>query len=111
LRTDVNSGSRAISGGYSELCQVLLGAGADVRYRCVMNKAEIHGVTPLHNASFTGHSQVWKLLLESGASVSISNMYGYMPLHRAAGKGRRLLRRILPGVSSVAAHDQDGGRA
>lgn len=54
----------AVTGGHSEVVQVLIKAGADVEER-FPNKT-----TPLMNAVSLGHSNVVKVLIENGADVN-----------------------------------------
>ncbi|XP_015440440.1 PREDICTED: ankyrin-1-like [Dufourea novaeangliae] len=44
----------------------------------------MHGLTPLHVATFLGHKEALKKLLENGASVNCRDTLGRYPLHYAA---------------------------
>uniref|UniRef100_A0A673BQ61 Ankyrin-1 n=1 Tax=Sphaeramia orbicularis TaxID=375764 RepID=A0A673BQ61_9TELE len=57
---------------------------------------EQSGLTPLHVASFMGHLNIVKILLQKGASPSASNVVtGHTPLHIAAREGHVQTVRIL----------------
>jgi ankyrin repeat protein len=61
----------------------------------------LHGLTPLHSACMTGHTECAELLLAFGARVSHRNAHGLTALHCAAAAGfAETVRAIctLPGV-------------
>ncbi|XP_043088851.1 transient receptor potential cation channel, subfamily N, member 1 isoform X3 [Puntigrus tetrazona] len=67
------------------------------------NKA--NGLCPLHLAAAGGHTEVVKVLLDSGASVTEEDTSGYTPLHLAALSGHENVVRLLlnsPGVQADA---------
>lgn len=43
-----------------------------------VSSAEQSGLTPLHVASFMGHLNIVKILLQKGASPSASNVVGFL---------------------------------
>lgn len=54
------------------------------------NKADVnfvneHGNTPLHYACFWGYAAIAEDLVNAGASVSIANKYGDVPLNKCRG--------------------------
>ena len=59
------------------MVNVLLEAGAEV------NKTNIDGDTPLHEASRRGHLEVVNVLVAAGAEVNKTNNGGGIPLHWA----------------------------
>jgi ankyrin repeat protein len=59
----------------------LLSIGADVNVKIRF------GRTPLHEASYHGHLQVFPALRQHGADVNAKDNYGETPLHFACGKG------------------------
>lgn len=82
--------------GFDDLCEVLLGAGADVRAREGASDS-----SPLHWAAEGGHRKVVKLLLEHGADATTPDAwYGLAPL------GWTAVPQLMPDV-----HDDRGGVA
>ena len=57
----------------------LIKAGADVNAKC--NQLE----TPLYKASYEGHIEMVKILIQNGASINKKNVYGDTALHAAYG--------------------------
>jgi ankyrin repeat protein len=45
-------------------------------------------MTPLHLASFQGHEEVARLLIEHSADMTAQNKYGLTPLHLASQEGQ-----------------------
>jgi FOG: Ankyrin repeat len=50
---------------------------------------------PLHVAAYTGHADVARVLLESGANPNATNNGGHTPLHAAAYEGRLNVASLL----------------
>ncbi|CAF4136801.1 unnamed protein product [Rotaria sp. Silwood2] len=61
-----------------------------------INRLEPNGSTALHAASYYGHFNVVKLLLEAGAVRSITNIYNMTPADEAATSEIKLLFRRQP---------------
>jgi ankyrin repeat protein len=55
--------------------------GADI------NAKDNLGNTPLHDASYMGHSAVVKALLSGGANILAANSFGQLPVHEAVNRG------------------------
>ncbi|XP_078605255.1 uncharacterized protein LOC144878495 isoform X2 [Branchiostoma floridae x Branchiostoma japonicum] len=73
-------------GGHTEICRVLVGAGAKV------NPSTSHqwggGDTPAHFAAFEGHLCTLRYLAGAGASLDVQNGSGETPAHNAARMGQ-----------------------
>ena len=52
-------------------------------------------VTPLHDASYRGHLQICRVLLQHDAPVDSRNSIGWTPLHLASEKGHHEVARLL----------------
>ena len=61
--------------GYTDIVDLLLGAGADV------NGRDLDGETPLHAACSQGHAAMVEALLQHGASLDAKNVDGEMAHH------------------------------
>ncbi|KAL9657361.1 hypothetical protein ABK040_014350 [Willaertia magna] len=73
-----------------EIVKLLISKGADYT---IPTK---NGNRPIHNASFTGHLDVVKYLLDCGESVNVKDSkYGYTPLMCASKKGHFELVKLL----------------
>nr|XP_057929022.1 oxysterol-binding protein-related protein 1 isoform X3 [Doryrhamphus excisus] len=53
------------------------------------------GWTPLHLASYFGHTSVVEELLKAGAEVNLPNNIGDTPLHKAAFTGRKVTEHVI----------------
>jgi len=62
--------------GHTQVCQLLLSAGA-----CA-NSQTPGGVTPLHRAAYRGHVDIVRLLLQHRADVKMADSDGKTPLHK-----------------------------
>ncbi|CAH1271824.1 ANKK1 [Branchiostoma lanceolatum] len=73
-------------GGHTEICRVLVGAGARV------NPTTSHpwggGDTPAHFAAFEGHLCTLRYLAGTGANLDVRNDSGETPAHNAARMGQ-----------------------
>lgn len=85
--------------GLSDLCQQLIGMGADV------NKP---GWTPLHYAATHGHLTVMNLLLENHAYIDAASPNGTTPLMMAARYGTTAAVKLLleSGADPLVKNDQ-----
>ena len=70
-----------------ELAKLLLNAGADP------NRQDVRGCTSLHLGLSFGSLALIGLLVQRGASVSIPNSDGNLPLHLAALYGRHQVNK------------------
>ena len=98
---DINAAARA---GNIEKAREILASGADP------NQRGENGNTPLHFATWEGHLDVVKVLLENGARVNVTNRDGpHTPLHVAATFGREAIARsLLDAGADVNARDGNG---
>ncbi|KDO30702.1 hypothetical protein SPRG_19666 [Saprolegnia parasitica CBS 223.65] len=104
---DVDKGSRdrttplheAAKHGHFDVCQDLIGAGAD------MNAKNKDGSTPLHEAAKAGQFDVVKGLLAAGANPQLTNKNGDKPFAVAKRmQVRELLRGRMFTVGECALH-------
>jgi ankyrin repeat protein len=79
----------AVSENYVKCATALLDAKADV------HKADRHGETPLHAASYSGKAECVRLLIQRKANVNALNNRGYSPLHNASNNGHLTCVQIL----------------
>ena len=88
LQTDL---SRATKRGHLTTVQFLVEhLGADIE------KANIHGWTPLHYVAWRGHLEVARYLLGKGAQTNkASNVGGWNPLHYAVYHGHLDVAKLL----------------
>ncbi|XP_046584342.1 oxysterol-binding protein-related protein 1-like [Haliotis rubra] len=63
--------------------------------RSSMETHSTRGWTPLHLASYFGHYDTVKILLENGADLNIVNTVGDTPLHQAAHTAREQVLTVL----------------
>ena len=57
--------------------------------------SDFYDATPLHYASFEGHLQICRVLLQHHAPVDSRNRTGETPLHYASRKGHHEVARLL----------------
>ena len=69
--------------------EVLVSWGAEV------NPQNYVGLTPLHAACQQGHLLCVLELLKAGASITLPDNQGSLPIHQAAGKNRMEIVRAL----------------
>ena len=75
-------------------------------------KDDVYGWTPLHAASYNGHIEIARLLLQNGAEVNVRNNYGWTPLHFAAFQGHvDILHLLVENGADLEAEDDGGWRA
>jgi len=79
----------AASHGFREICDCLLGVGADA------NAMDRLGRMPLHGAVEADHLEVVNVLLSFGAAPSGQDQEGLSPLHLAAMRGRDAIAELL----------------
>jgi ankyrin repeat protein len=61
----------------------LIDRGANINAPCY------NGFSPLHRASFLGLLSICKILLDYGADVNITNIYGDTPINLATNEGHK----------------------
>uniref|UniRef100_A0A3Q3GL98 Ankyrin 1 n=1 Tax=Kryptolebias marmoratus TaxID=37003 RepID=A0A3Q3GL98_KRYMA len=108
--------------GHHRMAKVLLDKGAKPNSRaldCMMDLfnsqllvfcfyLEQSGLTPLHVASFMGHLNIVKILLQKGASPSASNVKVETPLHMASRAGHfEVAEFLLQNAAPVDAKAKD----
>lgn len=94
----------AACGGFIEVCEMLLNAGADI---------EVGGVgcsTPLMEAAQEGHLELVRRLLERGALVNAVTATGDTALHYAAENGHVKVCEKLLDWGAVFGAMTEGGR-
>ncbi|CAH8636662.1 unnamed protein product, partial [Heterobilharzia americana] len=94
----------AACGGFIEVCEMLLNAGADI---------EVGGVgcsTPLMEAAQEGHLELVRRLLERGAAVNAVTATGDTALHYAAENGHVKVCEKLLDWGAVFGAMTEGGR-
>ena len=79
----------AAFGGYTEVVQVLLCAGAQLDVQSIQLK------TPLIAACQEGYADIVKILIEKGANMMLTDGQGYHPIHIAASKDRAEVMKVL----------------
>jgi hypothetical protein len=110
IEDDRNGSTRlfhATSSGWRSSVEWLLEQGADV-HRC--SAAEhLRGMTPLHAAVEQGQHGAAFLLLDAGARVNDSDIYGRTALHLAASEGStKTCKLLLSRGTSIDARDSYG---
>jgi len=97
---NVNLGNplgHAVEYGHSDVCAMLLAAGADPT-------ALHYGWTPLQTAADKGATECCRLLLGAGAPHSTADNYGCTPLHYAAREGRSEICKLLLTARAAVSH-------
>lgn len=72
-----------------------------LRHRADINFVNEHGNTPLHYACFWGNQILAEDLIQAGASVSIANKYGHIPLDKCSGSMAKTLECMYAFISKV----------
>jgi ankyrin repeat protein len=78
--------------GHTAVCEVLLGAGANVNAQ-----TKPQGYAPLHSAAFAGHLEAIRVLLAHGANRDLVNYRGERPADTARRTGQSEAVRLLEG--------------
>ena len=82
----------------------LLDSGADPN-----EAGDEHGTTAMTTASFLGHVEVVRLLLERGADIDRPNKFGARPLFSAANNAKlRVIQELLKAGASLSVESADG---
>ena len=77
-----------------------------------VNIKDENGNTALHLASFCGHRQIVKMLLDAGADVNYSEVDGYTALHYASYSGhRQIVKMLLDAGVDINIKDKKGRTA
>lgn len=103
--------SAARRGNVAEVRQLLADGGhrGERRSADIEERGGVRKGTPLHHASFGGHTSVVLLLLEHGANVSSTDTDGATALHEAALNGHEQVAWLLmEHGSDVLATDTSG---
>jgi ankyrin repeat protein/peroxiredoxin len=80
----------AAASGYARCATLLIAHGADV------NARDETGATPLSEASWTGETEMVRLLVAKGANANdVNPQTGTTPLHAAASRGYREVAKVL----------------
>ena len=91
--------------GQKEAVEYLIKAGAELNS---VSKNKM-AVTPLQSAVAGRHSEITRLLIETGASPNVRERGGYTPLHTAAHNGDIEIARILIfGGADIEASSEKG---
>ena len=91
--------------GHKEAVEYLIKAGAELNSPS-KNKMV---VTPLQSAVAGRHSDVTRLLIETGASPNVRERGGYTPLHTAAHNGDvEIVRSLIFGGADIEASSEKG---
>ncbi len=76
--------------GHAAVCEVLIGAGADVNVQ-----TNPQGYAPLHSAAFGGHVEAIRVLLAHGADRTLVNYRSERPADTARRTGQAEAIRVL----------------
>ena len=76
--------------GHAAVCEVLIGAGADVNVQ-----TDPQGYAPLHSAAFAGHVETIRVLLAHGADRGLVNYRKERPADTARRTGQNEAVRVL----------------
>lgn len=91
--------------GHKEAVEYLIKAGAELNSPSKNKMA----VTPLQSAVAGRHSEVTRLLIETGASPNVRERGGYTPLHTAAHNGDvEIVRSLIFGGADIEASSEKG---
>jgi ankyrin repeat protein len=87
-------------------CLVTLGINVNIQHECYGNN------TALHTAAINGSVEVFKLLLDNGADVTIKNSFNTTILHCAVLSGNlEIINLILENRVNINAQDDHGNTA
>lgn len=86
----INELHKAAEAGPTDSALALLSRGV-----IDIDEGEPDGTTPLMRAAGFGRSRVFRLLLDKGASVAITNDAGYTALHLSAQEGQLAITKLL----------------
>ncbi len=90
LIDEFNEASEALEEGKLEKVQQLIR-----QYPGIILASDDDQNTLLHKASFLGHKDLVLLLLQLGASVNCTNIFGNTPLHKAGHTGNTEIAQLL----------------
>jgi ankyrin repeat protein len=79
----------AADGDDTKLVELLSAADVDI------NVIDEEGITPLHEASASGHVGCTRILVEKGADVNAHDNDGVSPLHEACANGKPQCLKVL----------------
>ena len=77
------------------IAERLIGSGYNVDQQEEMNDKTQNGYAAIHWAAQKGHSKMLSLLIESGASVTLTDKHGNTPLQLAEKKGHKEVISML----------------
>ena len=78
--------------GYTSVIEKVLKVNG---YNQVHSKDDQNQFTPLFLASTRGHTEIVKMLLQSGAEVNCQEVWGFTPLHGASKSGHFEVAKLL----------------